>query len=86
MGPELMDSFVTGRRREAIYSGVSTSCTLKRNRETQGLLYCHFLQKRFTFSSYSETIYSMSVSLHSHAEHHSVSFASGKKERVMPLK
>lgn len=81
MGSELMDALVTGRRGEVIYSGVSTSCNLKGREKHRGFYIAIFFQKRFTFSSYSETIYSMSVSMHSHAEHHGIIFASGKIER-----
>lgn len=50
----------------------------KRKNETQRLLYCYFFKKRFAFSSYSETIYSMSVSTSSQTEHHDIIFASGR--------
>lgn len=38
-------------------------------------------EKRFTFSSYSETIYSMSISMSSQTEHRGIIFASGKREK-----
>lgn len=52
-----MDSFVTGRRGELIYSGVSTSCNLKGKEKHRGFyiaifsrndLHFHLIQRQFT--------------------------------------
>lgn len=67
--------------RKIISDGASASCNLKEKRKHRGSYIAIFFQKGFTFSSYSETIYSVSISRSCQTEHHGIIFASGKREK-----
>lgn len=57
-----------------------------KKKKHRGFYIAIFFKKRFTFSSYSETIYSVLISMSSQTEHNDIIFASGNRERVVPLK